>query len=62
MLVTAATRPSTAGWRSLGRSRGGHFAWDTDPQNGTPDGVALVDTATGTLLDALAYEGGIGRR
>ena len=38
---------------------GGHFAWDTDPQNGTPDGVALVDTATNTLLDALSYEGAI---
>jgi hypothetical protein len=38
---------------------GGHFAWDTDPQNGTPDGVALVNTATGTLLDALSYEGEI---
>ena len=38
---------------------GGHFAWDTDPQNGTPDGVALVDTGTGALLDALSYEGAI---
>jgi hypothetical protein len=38
---------------------GGHFAWDTDPQNGTPDGVALVDTGKGTLLDALSYEGEI---
>jgi hypothetical protein len=28
-------------------------------QNGAPDGVALVDTAAGTLLDALSYEGSI---
>ncbi len=26
-------------------------------QNGSPDGVALIDTVRGTLLDALAYEG-----
>jgi hypothetical protein len=38
---------------------GGYFVWDTDPQNGTPDGVALVDTDTGALLDALSYEGAI---
>jgi hypothetical protein len=36
---------------------GDYLVWDTDPQNGAPDGVALVDTATGVLLDALAYEG-----
>lgn len=30
-----------------------------DPQNGAPDGLALVDTATDTLLDALSYEGAI---
>jgi hypothetical protein len=28
-------------------------------QNGAPDGVALIDTAAGTLLDALSYEGAI---
>jgi len=28
-------------------------------QNGAPDGVALFDTASGTLLDALSYEGTI---
>jgi len=28
-------------------------------QNGAPDGVALVNTATSTLLDALSYEGAI---
>jgi hypothetical protein len=28
-------------------------------QNGAPDGVALIDTATKTLLDALSYEGEI---
>ncbi|HSN27471.1 MAG TPA: hypothetical protein VLT45_14350, partial [Kofleriaceae bacterium] len=26
-------------------------------QNGSPDGVALVDTSTNTLIDALSYEG-----
>ena len=38
---------------------GGHAALDADPQNGAPDGVALLDTASGTLLDALSYEGSI---
>jgi hypothetical protein len=38
---------------------GGYLVLDTDPQNGAPDGVALVDTATGALLDALSYEGEI---
>ena len=28
-------------------------------QNGAPDGVALFDTSSGTLLDALSYEGEI---
>ena len=28
-------------------------------QNGSPDGVALVDTANGVILDALSYEGSI---
>ena len=38
---------------------GGYVVWETDAQNGAPDGVALIDTATGTLLDALSYEGEI---
>jgi hypothetical protein len=38
---------------------GGHAALDADPQNGAPDGIALVDTASGDLLDALSYEGAI---
>lgn len=38
---------------------GAHLAVDVDPQNGAPDGVALVDTTAGTLLDALSYEGPI---
>jgi hypothetical protein len=38
---------------------GAYLAWDTDPQNGSPDAVALVDTAAGVLLDALSYEGEI---
>jgi hypothetical protein len=28
-------------------------------QDGAPDGVALVDTSTETLVDALSYEGSI---
>ena len=28
-------------------------------QNGSPDGIALVDLATGRLIDALSYEGAI---
>jgi len=30
-----------------------------DPQNGAPDGLALIDTANDALLDALSYEGAI---
>jgi hypothetical protein len=30
-----------------------------EAQNGAPDGVALIDTADGGLLDALSYEGPI---
>jgi hypothetical protein len=36
-----------------------HLAVAIEAQNGAPDGVALVDTATGALLDALSYEGAI---
>ena len=32
---------------------------EIDPQNGAPDGIALVDTGTSTLLDALSYEGAV---
>ena len=28
-------------------------------QNGSPDGIALVDTSTNTLIDAISYEGSI---
>lgn len=38
---------------------GAHLAVDVDPQNGAPDGLALFDTASGSLLDALSYEGAI---
>jgi hypothetical protein len=38
---------------------GGHLAVEVDPQNGAPDGVALVRTADGELLDAVSYEGAI---
>ena len=30
-----------------------------DAQNGAPDGLTLIDTSTGDLLDALSYEGAI---
>jgi Lamin Tail Domain len=38
---------------------GAHLVVAGDAQNGVPDGVALVDTDDGALLDALSYEGGI---
>jgi hypothetical protein len=38
---------------------GAHFVWSTEAQNGAPDGVALIDTTTGALVDALSYEGEI---
>jgi hypothetical protein len=38
---------------------GGHLGVDADPQNGAPDGLALVDAGSGALLDALSYEGAI---
>jgi hypothetical protein len=34
--------------------------WTTNAiQNGAPDGIALVDTSTNTLIDAFSYEGSI---
>ncbi len=34
--------------------------WTTNAiQNGSPDGIALVDTSTNTMIDALSYEGSI---
>ena len=38
---------------------GGYTVVDVDPQNGAPDGLAIVDTASGGLIDALSYEGAI---
>jgi len=38
---------------------GAYLALDIEAQNGAPDGVALIDTASKTLLDALSYEGPI---
>jgi hypothetical protein len=38
---------------------GAYLAVPADAQNGAPDGVALIDTAGGELLDALSYEGSI---
>jgi hypothetical protein len=38
---------------------GGYLQIDIEAQNGAPDGVALIDTASKALLDALSYEGEI---
>ena len=38
---------------------GGYLVVAIEAQNGAPDGVALVNTATGALVDALSYEGAI---
>jgi large repetitive protein len=38
---------------------GAYHVVSVDAQNGAPDGVAVVDTSTGALLDALSYEGEI---
>ena len=38
---------------------GAYLSLTVEPQNGAPDGVALIDTASGALLDALSYEGEI---
>jgi len=38
---------------------GGYTVVAKDAQNGAPDGLALIDTTTGNLLDALSYEGAI---
>jgi hypothetical protein len=38
---------------------GAYLQVDVEAQNGAPDGVALIDTASKALLDALSYEGEI---
>jgi hypothetical protein len=38
---------------------GAYLRVDIEAQNGAPDGVALINTATKALLDALSYEGAI---
>jgi hypothetical protein len=38
---------------------GGYLVVAVDAQNGAPDGLALVETGAGRLLDALSYEGAI---
>ena len=38
---------------------GAFLSLTIEAQNGAPDGVALIDTASGALLDALSYEGEI---
>lgn len=38
---------------------GAYLVVQIELQNGAPDGVALLATASGTLVDALSYEGAI---
>ncbi len=38
---------------------GAYLVVELEAQNGSPDGVALVDTTSDALLDALSYEGAI---
>jgi hypothetical protein len=38
---------------------GAYLVVAVDAQNGAPDGLALVDTATHAVVDALSYEGAI---
>ena len=38
---------------------GAYLVVEIEAQNGSPDGVALIDTASDALLDALSYEGAI---
>jgi len=38
---------------------GAYLQVDIEAQNGAPDGVALIDTGSHALLDALSYEGAI---
>ena len=38
---------------------GAYLSLALEAQNGAPDGVALVDTTTGSLIDAFSYEGEI---
>lgn len=38
---------------------GAYLKIDIEAQNGAPDGIALIDTASKSLLDALSYEGEI---
>lgn len=38
---------------------GAYLAVEIEAQNGAPDGVALVETASGAILDKLSYEGAI---
>ena len=40
---------------------GAYLVVPVDPQNGSPDGVALYDTALRGVVDALSYEGAIER-
>lgn len=38
---------------------GGYLKVDAEPQNGAPDGIALINLGTKVMLDALSYEGAI---
>ena len=40
---------------------GGYLVVPVDPQNGSPDGVALYDTGLRGVVDAVSYEGAIER-
>lgn len=54
LLVQNGTLPVPGGVLSI------NFASaNSNVQNGAPDGIALVDTTTNTLVDALSYEGSI---
>ena len=48
LMIQGATRVTPSGW----------MAGD-NVQNGAPDGVVLINTATGAIIDRLSYEGSI---
>ena len=52
-------RSTTAPTLTGSLAAGAYLVVAIEAQNGAPDGVALVDTATDALLDALSYEGAI---
>ena len=52
-------RVRTAPRSSGSLAAGAYLKIDIEAQNGAPDGIALIDTASKALLDALSYEGEI---